>query len=367
MYNEFTSKYKMTKKYIILLLNLVFFILSNEILAQNSFQEFIKLRIIDKKASELQEDNKIKQAIPLYKTLIKYTTFEYSASISLYECYSQLGKIKIAKRYLKKAASLGYIYEKNDSVLNTKLYNSYLKGRSKYINNIDTALQNKLVNIYTLDQLYRIKINSESDSKKIDSLFKIQLIIDKQNLKELYDIISRLKQWPSKKIIERHLRVRPEIIVIHSIEKDNLYFLNYALKAARSNLTDWFVPMDIEQNLSWRFQYEDDNGNFKKNGFNKLRKIKVTPKGEISFKDDNTFFEIYCLSKSLKDNRQTQISLFLVNTPNTRATLYTLNHLKNLLVELGVQPSRILISDKVRSFEDDGLGNYCIGYQAINQ
>lgn len=196
-----------------------------------------------------------------------------------------------------------------------------------------------------LDQKYRNEIpNCNNVESCIDSLWKLQTPIDKYNNQRLKEITSEIG-WPGTQIIGFDVSkffVDPTVIVAHVPEADKLYFLDKAIEQTERGKAQWTDAGNIVIQF---FIRHDENGIYK------LRKTYSTPDGKLDL--DSSVFQLYHLSKFLKENPRQQITLHTVyyahKDDKKDLDLYksTLEEIENYIIRQGISTERVVVSDQV--------------------
>ena len=182
------------------------------------------------------------------------------------ECHMLLKNKDEALKMLSLAFKRGFPITSIDKKLFNPIWSdvkeAYGRESSEYHMTVDTVLRNKLNNMILLDQTNRWEYESHrQEFIKIDSI----------NINELRKICIE-KGWPGRKILGYGRIPDPSILVIHSNEKNNLYFLDIAMKASLNNEASWFGTRAIMYNLLWRFDHD---------GYSKLRNTYLKEDGEL--------------------------------------------------------------------------------------
>lgn len=295
----------------------------------------------------LKELSKYHEAINYYKDADN-SIDNFSTPKKMAECYILLGEKREALKMLSIAFNRGFPITSIDNDLFNPIWKeveaAYKEGYTKYCLAVDTLLKKKLETMIQLDQTNRSQYES----------YRQQFIkIDSINITELRKICAK-KGWPGRKLLGYGVIPDPSILVIHSSERDNLNFLDIAMKASLANESSWFGTRAIMYNLLWRFNH---------NGYSKLRHTYLTKRGDLDW--EKSSFQLISLVTSLNNNPSKKIKLVAFEQPDN--TLFSsvyinrLTEIKKTLVQSGLDSTRVSIDTKLIPYTPDELGDSYFG------
>ncbi len=311
------------------------------------YVDFLKYRSSYTEGERLKEQSNYHEAINHYKDSDN-SIDNFSAPKKMAECYMLLGEKKEALKMLSLAFRRGFPITSIDSELFKPIWQeveeAYEEGSFKYYDAVDTLLKKKLEEMIRLDQTNRAQYESfRQEFGKIDSA----------NIAELSEICAE-KGWPGRKLLGYGNIPDPSILVIHSSEEDNLYFLDIAMKASLNNESSWFGTRAIMINLLWRFDH---------NGYDKLRHTYLTDRGDLDF--EKSSFQLLSLVTSLNDNPTKKIILVAFEQSNNDlfSSIYVnrLTEIKEILIHYGLDSNRVSINTKLIPNPPDKLGDSYFG------
>jgi tetratricopeptide (TPR) repeat protein len=316
---------------------------------QFDYSNFLELEKVYNRGKVLKEQKKYEEALKEFAVAEKSIN-NYSVVWRMADCYMYLNKSSEALKMLGLAFKRGVPISRIDKELFAPIWpeveKAYAKECLNYYASIDTVLRNKLASMENLDQKGRREYSSHvKEFKRIDSI----------NIKELKEICVE-KGWPGKKQLGFGIIPDPATLVIHSDEKNNIYFLDLAMKASLNNEDGWFGTRAILINLMWRFNHD---------GFNKLRLTYLTADGKLDLK--KSFFQLSSLAKFLNDNPDGSIELLAFDHPTnkvfSKSYQNNLLEVKQALIKYGLDSNRISINDKLRPPFSDEFGDFYFGFK----
>lgn len=315
-------------------------------------------------------NKKYEAAIVVYQGLVKNVSLKLPSRVKIALCYINLNEPKKAVKEIDRAFLEGHPieYVKNEPAflpLMPVIEEHYKRIRPKYLSKVNFALRTKLCKMREDDQGIRYLLHEPGNliKKKRDSIFAIMEGIDSVNMSYFREI-ERKYGWPDAKLIGRNETINDDkhpvyadLFVIHSSEKDNIIYLQSALKEVCKGEESWWSAVGIMKNLLFRFNEE---------GFNKLRYTYLTNEGLIDWK--RSYFQLKVLSEFLHDNPNDRISLFIAKYKNETLEspdryIKTLDELRRFLISEKVNPESIFIENEIRTVDDDGMGKYRIAYK----
>lgn len=321
-----------------------------------SFSEFLQRENFYVLGREAMEKGDYKKAIAYIQKAIPNIERQPWCYKSLGESFFYLKDYENALKYyaLSFASGLNLKSVDKDFVTMKKelIENIYREERVRYLSSIDTMLREELYNMCIEDQRYRLILGGAKTAYEKDSLWKMINEIDTSNIRRLKDIVA-IRGWTGRSILgirDMKKLVDPTLIVIHSNESNNVYFLNETIKSASNNKSSWYDAISIMTNMLWRFAIND---------VVKLRDVYLNDNLEIDI--EKSKLQLYSLAQLTRDNPHYKIELNLSyyeneNIKNIDRYSNALIQIKNYLITQGVPENLISVNNSKIEIEDDGLG-----------
>lgn len=277
-------------------------------------------------ALTLLDDNQCKEVSCLEEELIKWKT------ISKTEERDQ------AFGHLLSAISYGFVFPENIFVELSDAEQVQVREAMRSFNyKLDSELVEWLNEATAADQSAREKwatARKSSDSVALKKAIEEVRVVDARNNSKLKRYV-RKNGWPGIKTIGRVggvLNLPPSLLVKHYDKSFNEFFLNAIIKAAEEGEEDWSVAEEVQRNIIIRFKNLD--------GFRSLNL------SDFPNMTDRSLLKIRAISS------------ILINSPNLKfilhpqlegpLTLTTLEDIYEYLVNQGVNPEQLEISDRMQ-------------------
>ena len=335
-----------------------------------SYSHFIEQQRAYDSGKLLIKNKKHEAAIKVYQSLVKNVSLKLPSRIKIALCYVNLNKPNKAIKEIDNAFREGHPieYVKNEAAflpLMPVIEEHYKRIRPKYLRTVNFTVRDKLCKMREDDQGIRYVLHEPGNlmKKKRDSIFAIMKGIDSVNMSYFREI-ERKYGWPDAKLIGRNETINDDrhpvyadLFVIHSSEKDNIIYLQSALKEICKGEESWWSAIGIMKNLLFRFNQD---------GFNKLRYTYLTNEGLIDW--ERSYFQLKVLSEFMHDNPNDRISMFIaryanetLESPNEH--IKALDEIRKFLISEKINPEQIFIENEIRTVEDDGMGKYRMAYK----
>lgn len=323
----------------------------------STYREFLIQRKQFDSANVLMGAGEYTEALKLFSGLYDNIDLSLSSHKKSAICNLRLGQRVKALNHIEKAIEKGF---KLDFILNGPELNplkheieeAYAAIRPHYLRKVDTVLRTKIYHMLLSDQAVR---HSLIDNHVLDrdSVKRIMRTVDSLNISKLIKIEAEIG-WPGTAEIgsDQTFDVQmPDVnlIVRHSSEADNIFFLESAIRKAQQGKASWRDPFGIMTNLCFRFNQDD--------GHIKLRNIFFKDDGTLD--EENSFLQLMAIANFMQDNEQRKLTLKKVNWKGVARSV-DLKQVKRFLIKNGVSESRIAVSDQIVFGKDDGLGKYTV-------
>lgn len=348
----------------------IFLGISGTAICQNpskAYKDYLLQEQLFDSAVVLMNAGQNKQAIKLFKIAgqnmnTRATSLAYSGF-----CYVALAKNKKGLKRINEAFEHGFklkYIDEDDSLLSPlmpKIKAMYPEARKKYIASIDTLLRAEIASMIKEDQQIRLLLSNPKYQKRqqIDSIYKEMGVIDDRNIKRLHEICLK-HGWPSAKLVgtdvsfDDDANFNPSLLVLHSNESDNIYFLNLMLKKALKDEEYWTDLVSVMSNMLFRF-YDQK--------IVKLRYTYITNEGKLDL--GKSFFQLKCLSKLIKNNQHYKLTFCVVKFEDDKETFNTkalLQEVVDFLVTDGVPKENITFREEVKEVKPDNFERYRIAF-----
>lgn len=295
------------------------------------------------------------KALKLFSRLYDNPDFCLSSHKRSAICFLQLGQRRSALDQIEEAVRKGF--ELNFLLNSPELFplkheieTAYVAIRPNYLHHIDTAVRTEIYHMLLSDQSVRHRLRDKNILDQ-DSIKRIMRKVDSLNISKLRKIESKIG-WPGVHEIGSYQTFgvqMPDVdlLVIHSSEADNIFFLASAIRKAQQGKASWRDPFGIMTNLCFRFDQDD--------GHVKLRDIFFKDDGHLD--EESSFLQLMALANFMCDNEQRKLTLKRVQWKAAMPSL-DLEQVKQFLIKNGVSESRIVVSDRMVFGKDDGLGKF---------
>lgn len=332
-----------------------------------AYKDYLLQEQLFDSAVALMRAEQNKQAIKLFKRAgqnmnTSATSLAYSGF-----CYVGLSKNKKGLKKIKESFEHGFklkYIDEDDSLLSPlmpKIKAMYPQARQKYVASLDTLLRAEIAAMIKADQQIRLLLSNPKYQKKaqIDSIYKEMGLIDDRNIKRLHEICLK-HGWPSAKLVgtavsfDDDANFKPSLLVLHSNEADNIYFLNLMLKKALKDEEYWTDVVSVMSNMLFRF-YDQK--------IIKLRNTYITKDGRLDM--DKSFFQLKCLSKLIKNNQRYKATFCVVKYEDDKETFNTkvlLQEVIDFLLADGVPKENITFTEEVKEVKPDNFERYRIAF-----
>jgi hypothetical protein len=261
--------------------------------------------------------------------------------ISIARAWYILNEEENAIKHFVKAFENGHhiskVNENTYSLISDTLKVLFSSAYRKYYELVDSTLHLTLSEMLRQDQLYRGSDNFKD--------FAAQSSIDSLNAIMLTDIVN-LNGWPGK-VVSGNLD--PTLIVVHLPEKHNYFFLEHILDACAKNLVSWKHAERVKSNMLMRFERID--------GHSKLRYVFINDSGYLDLK--SSYLSLYTLADILLRHPQFGMEFFTTNLYKGEE-FQVLRDIKKFMIDFGVGPEQIIISNEVIEALPDNLGDYYV-------
>lgn len=328
------------------------------------YKRFVEEKILVENIRQIRVNNLNPEELADYINQweqISNVNFLISKHLGIGHALYRLGNYDKAIVYHTNAFEKGFDIEHLRAVNVDGIYDTlksiFPAARNYYFNSIETNLRNTLRQMQIRDQSYR----SMEGFSENQTYRKRQHEIDSANIEKLKKITSDYG-WPGRQLIGWHpdktngrrLPPSPNLMVIHSCEFYNYYFLERIIKSCAANQESWTVAEGVMQSLLRRFERIDNH--------NKLRYIFIDDVGMIDF--DRSLLLLNSLLVLMEFNPVIGFSLHLTDMHPTQDAAI-LNTIKDFLTQRGIQDNRIVISEKVIESIPEELGDYYVATKSI--
>jgi hypothetical protein len=314
----------------------------------SSFDNYIKEKeIIHELYFEL-EDDQIEEGIALCNK-ISSKFYEPHKYLILADYYIQLGKNNKAILNYGKSFETGFSISNIDSLFYDKykerLDKLYKKGNKIYKSSRDTSIINILYEIHERDQ----KIRGYSYENVTRKSYKDSMrTVDIHNLNIIDSLIS-VHGWVGTNFRGSGYdyngkQYNPVISIIHQNELVTEKYLKLLYDACIEQKEDWIMSSRIMQNQLFRF--------INKNGYEfvKLRHLKFDKTLQLKNNNWNTF----CLFNLAEFyGSYEKIYIYPTELWEERSHIQSINFIKSKLIEYGMQPQSIIISDEIMPMDSN--------------
>lgn len=292
----------------------------------------------------------------------------YVKPLFLARCYSKLNQFDSSRYYLgeafRKGFNVSYFRPEEFQSLKYDAKIDYESDLQFYLQTIDTTLRVKIQKMVVDDQDIRNKFNSAKEKSARDSLMTFFNEIDSNNLVKLYQLTSA-NGWPGLAKVGFYAPTDPgpnpdpALIIVHSSEKENVFFLNLIKRACEQNIESWRAAEFVQSNLLFRFSTKDYP-------YIKLRQTLLN-EGCTSLDEEKSLLELNILAKRILDNPQFDIEVHATDLIHSANVSQLLTELKQVLVKYGLNENRIIISEEIVPIQNDGLGKYYFVFKRVKK
>lgn len=332
-----------------------------------AYKNYLLQERLHDSAVALMDAGQNRQAIMLFKRAGQNLNTRATSLAHSGFCYIRLGRNKKGLKKINEAFEhyfrLNYIDE-DDSLLSPLMPTikaMYPNARKKAIASIDMALRAEIAAMVREDQKIRLLLSDPkyNNREQIDSIYKEMGLIDNRNTKRLREICLK-HGWPGAKLIgtfmtfDDSIDFNPKVLVLHSNEADNIYFLNCIVKKALKDEAYWTDAVSVMSNMLFRF-YDQK--------IVKLRNTYITKDGRLDM--DNSFFQLKCLSKLIKNNQHYKLTFCVVKFEDDKETFNAkvlLQEVIDFLLADGVPKENITFTEEVKEVKPDNFERYRIAF-----